>query len=51
MGPSAPPAPKPIEFLRFANDSGGILHPEMHGNHRNMRDFMDFTYFHENLRK
>ena len=51
MVPSAPPAPKPIEFLRFPNDSGGILHPEMHGIHRNMRDFMDFTYFHESLRK
>ena len=28
MGPSAPPAPEPIEFLRNYNDSGGIPHPE-----------------------
>ena len=28
MGPSAPPAPEPIEFLRNSNDSGGIPHPE-----------------------
>ena len=51
MVPSAPPAPKPIESLRFPNESGGILHPEMHGNHRNMRNLMDSTYFHEDLRK
>ena len=51
MVPSAPPAPKPIQFLRFPNDSGGILHPEMHGNHGNMRNFTDFTCFHACLRK
>ena len=51
MGPSAPPAPKPIEFLWFPNDSGGILHPEMHGNHWNMRNSKDFTCFHASLRK
>ena len=47
MGPSAPPAPEPIEFLRISNDSGGIPHPENAQKSQNMRNFMDFTYFHE----
>ena len=46
--------PRPQNLLnsyRIPNDSGGLLHPRIHRNHKIMRNFMNFTYFHENLRK
>ena len=59
MGPSAPPAPEPIEFLRISNDSGGIPHPESaqksqkyaeyHGFHIFPRDFEKITEIHHFL--
>ena len=47
MGPSAPPAPERIEFLRISNDSGGIPHPENAQKSQKHAEFHGFTYFHE----
>ena len=48
MGPSAPPAPEPIEFLRNYNDSGGIPHP---GNAQKSQNHAEFHGFHVFSRK
>ena len=48
MGPSAPPAPEPIEFLRISNDSGGIPHP---GNAQKSQNYAEFHGFHVFSRK
>ena len=48
MGPSAPPAPEPIEFLRISNDSGGIPHPE---NAQKSQKHVDFHGIHVFSRK
>ena len=48
MGPSAPPAPEPIEFLRISNDSGGIPHTE---NAQKSQKHAEFHGVHVFLRK
>ena len=48
MGPSAPPAPEPIEFLRISNDSGGIPHP---GNAQKSQNYAEFHGFYILSRK
>ena len=45
MGPSAPPAPEPIEFLRISNDSGGIPHPENAHKSQKHAEFHGFHMF------
>ena len=51
MGPSAPPAPEPIEFLRNSNDSGGIPHPENAQKSQEYAEFHGFHIFSRNMRK
>ena len=48
MGPSAPPAPEPIEFLRNYNDSGCIPHP---GNAQKSQNHAEFRGFRVSSRK
>ena len=45
MGPYAPPAPEPIEFLRISNDSGGIPHLENAQKSQKHADFHGFHVF------
>ena len=42
MMPPPPPTPKPIEFLWDFNGSGGLLQPQMQGNHQKYADLHDF---------
>ena len=51
MGPSAPPAPEPIEFLRISNDSGGIPHPENAQKSQKYAEFHGFHIFSREMRK
>ena len=45
IGPSAPPAPEPIDFLRISNDSGGIPHPENAHKSQNHAELHGFHVF------
>ena len=49
MGPSAPPAPEPIEFLRISNGSGGIPHPEDAQRAQKYAEFHGFHIFSRNV--
>ena len=50
-GPSAPPAPEPIEFLMNSNDSGGIPHPEHAQKSQKHAEFHGFHVFSRKKRK
>ena len=50
-GPSGPPAPEPIEFLRISNDSGGIPHPENAQKSQKYAEFHGFHIFPRNFAK